>query len=60
MFWKFLVFVGLAASFTQLGASSVMVGILATGLKAAIFIIAALAVVLFWKNKKKQDDQPAN
>ena len=54
MFWKFLVFVGLAATFSQLGASSVVIGILSAGLKAAIFIIAVLAVVLLWKSRKKR------
>ena len=60
MFWNFLVFVSLAASFSQLGASSVTIGILSVGLKAAIFIIAALAVMLLWKSQKKQVNQLAN
>lgn len=60
MFWKILVFVCLAASFSQLGASSVMIGILSAGLKAAILIIAVLAVVLLWKSPEKQDNQAAN
>ena len=53
MFWKFLVFVGLAATFSQLGASSVVIGILSAGLRAAIFIIAVLAVVLLWKSPEQ-------
>lgn len=60
MFWKFLVFVCLAASFSQLGASSVTISILSAGLKVAIFIIAVLAVVLLWKSQKKQGNQLAN
>ena len=54
MFWKFLFFVGLAATFSQLGASSVVIGILSAGLKAAIFFIAVLAAVVLWKSRKKR------
>ena len=53
MFWNFLLFVSLAVSFSQLGASSVTISILSAGLQAAIFIIAVLTVVLFWKNREK-------
>ncbi len=58
MFWNFLLFVSLAASFSQLGASSVTISILSAGLQAALFIIAVLAVVLLWKSYKKAG-QPA-
>ena len=60
MFWSFLLFTGLAASFSQLGASSAMISILSAGLQAALLVIVALAITLLWMSYKNHSDQPAN
>jgi hypothetical protein len=60
MFWGFLVLVGFAAVFAQLGAMSVWMAILRVGLQLALVVIAGLAIVLLWqrvvrgKNNSKQ------
>lgn len=57
MFWTFLLAMTLAAAFVKLGAASVMVGILSTGLQAAVFIIAILAALLLWNKFSKHEGQ---
>ncbi len=59
MFWTALLLTGLAATFATMGAASVTISILATALKAAIFVIAALIGFLIWQkyikpNSRKQ------
>lgn len=49
MFWLTFIGIGVAFTFIKLGALSVWVGILATGIKLALFAIACLAVALIWK-----------
>ena len=49
MFWTFLMMTGLALVFAQLGAYSVLVAVLAGGLKLALLIIAAVVIVLLWR-----------
>jgi hypothetical protein len=49
MFWTFLMMTGLALVFAQLGAYSVLVAVLAGGLKLAILIIAAFVIVILWR-----------
>ena len=49
MFWAFLMFTGLAAVFAQLGAYSVLVAVLAVGLKVALVVIAGFVIVLLWR-----------
>jgi hypothetical protein len=49
MFWTFLMFTGLAVVFAQLGAYSVLVAVLAGGLKLALLIIAGFVIVLLWR-----------
>ena len=49
MFWTFLMMTGLAIVFAQLGAYSVLVAVLAGGLKLALLIIAAFVIVLLWR-----------
>jgi hypothetical protein len=49
MFWTFLMMTGLALVFAQLGAYSVLVAVLAGGLKLALLIIAGFVIVLFWR-----------
>lgn len=58
MFWTFLLLTTLAALLIKLGAASVMVSVLSTGLQAAVFMIAILAALLLWKNLSKQKPQP--
>ncbi len=49
MFWTFLIFVSLAVVFAQLGAYSVLVVLLAGGLKLALLIIAGIVIVYLWR-----------
>lgn len=49
MFWTFLMMTGLALVFAQLGAYSVLVAVLAGGLKLALLIIAAFVIVILWR-----------
>ena len=49
MFWTFLMFTGLALVFAQLGAYSVLVAVLAGGLKIALLVIAGFVIVLLWR-----------
>ncbi len=50
MFW-ILIFLGaLALAFAKLGAYFVMTKVLVSGLYVAILVIAALLVVLLWRN----------
>jgi len=49
MFWIFILMAGLALTFAQLGAYSVLVGILSLGLKLAILAIVFLVVALVWR-----------
>jgi len=50
MFW-ILIFLGaLALTFAKLGAYFVMTKVLVSGLYLAILLIAALLVVLLWRN----------
>lgn len=58
MFWTFLLLTILAALLIKLGAASVMVSVLSTGLQAAVFVIAILATLLLWKKLSKQKPQP--
>ena len=57
MFWIFLLAISLATVFVKLGAASIMVSVLSTGLQAAVFIIAILAVVLLWRKLSKHENQ---
>lgn len=57
MFWKFLLAIALAGAFVNLGGTSVMVGVLAMSLKAAVIVIAILAALLLWKKLSKHEDQ---
>lgn len=57
MFWTFLLLTTLAALLIKLGAASVMVSVLSTGLQAAVFMIAILAALLLWKKLSKQKPQ---
>jgi len=58
MFWTFLLLTALAALLIKLGAASVMVSVLSTGLQVAVFVIAILAALLVWKKLSKQNPQP--
>jgi hypothetical protein len=49
MFWTFLMMTGLALVFAQLGAYSVLVAVLAGGLKLALLIIAGLVIAILWR-----------
>jgi hypothetical protein len=49
MFWTFLMMTGLALVFAQLGAYSVLVAVLAGGLKLAFLIIAAFVIAIVWR-----------
>lgn len=49
MFWTALLLTGLAATFSQLGAASVTISVLAAGLQAAVVVIAALIGLLIWQ-----------
>lgn len=55
MFWTVLLLSGLAATFSQLGAASVTISVLATALQAAAFVIAALIGLLIWQKHGKDD-----
>ena len=57
MFWTFLLLAALATAFVQLGAATVMVGVLSMGLKAAVIVIAILAALLLWKKLSKNEGQ---
>lgn len=57
MFWKFLLAIALAGAFVNLGGTSVMVGVLAMSLKAAVIVIAILAALLLWKKLSKHEDK---
>ena len=46
MFWTVLLLSGLAATFSQLGAASVTISVLATALQVAVVAIAALIGLL--------------
>jgi hypothetical protein len=46
MFWTFLMMTGLALVFAQLGAYSVLVAVLAGGLRLALLVIAGFVIVL--------------
>lgn len=58
MFWTFLLLTALAAVLIKLGAASVMVSVLSTGLQAAIIVIAILAALLLWNKLSKEKAQP--
>ncbi|MCX7150197.1 MAG: hypothetical protein NTY05_12440 [Rhodocyclales bacterium] len=49
MFWTFMMFTGLAIVFAQLGAYSILVAVLAGGLKLALLVIAGFVIVLLWR-----------
>lgn len=49
MFWTFLIVIGLALVFAQLGAYSVLVVMLAGGLKLALLVIAVFVIALLWR-----------
>ena len=49
MVWAVLIFAGLAFVFAQLGAYSVWVVLLASGLKLALLVIAGLVIALLWR-----------
>lgn len=49
MFWAFLVFVGLAIVFSQLGAMSVWIFVLKAGLSGALLALALVALALLWR-----------
>lgn len=49
MFWTFILIAALGLVFVKLGAYSVWVTILASGLKLALFVIACLGIALLWR-----------
>lgn len=49
MFWTFILFSAFGLVFIKLGAYSVWVAILASGLKLALFVIACLGIALLWR-----------
>jgi hypothetical protein len=52
MIWIILIVVG--ALLIKLGALSVLVAVLAVGFKAAIFVIAAMGLLMIWLQYRKQ------
>ena len=57
MFWTFFLAISLATAFVKLGAASVMVSVLSTGLQAAVLVIAILTAVLLWRKLSKNELQ---
>lgn len=57
MFWIFLLAIALAATFTKLGAASVMISVLSMGLQVAVGISAFLVALLLWKHFVRRDPQ---
>jgi len=59
MIWIFALAIGLAMTFSTLGAFSVWIKVLAVGLKVALFAISILTLAFIWKhlfrNKKNID-----
>jgi hypothetical protein len=49
MFWIFLLGTGLALTFAKLGAYSVLVSMLSSGLTFALLIIACMTIYLLWR-----------
>ncbi|MBV5337677.1 MAG: hypothetical protein J0653_06985, partial [Deltaproteobacteria bacterium] len=49
MFWIFILGTGLALTFAKLGAYSVLVSMLSSGLTLALLIIACMTVHLLWR-----------
>lgn len=49
MFWTFVLIAALGLVFVKLGAYSVWVSILASGLKLALFVIICLGIALLWR-----------
>ncbi len=54
MFWIALMAFGLASVFVKLGAYSASLSILVTVFKLALFVMAALVIVLIWKKCMKR------
>jgi len=50
MIWIVVLAIGLALTFSTLGAFSVWVTLLAVGLKVALFVIGCLTLVIVWKH----------
>lgn len=57
MFWIFISLVALAATFTKLGAVSVVAKILWMALKMSIFAVAGLLILLLGAGKKSGNPQ---
>jgi hypothetical protein len=55
MFWTFLMMTGLAFVFAQLGAYSVLVAVLAGGLKLALLVIAVFVIILLWRKVSRNN-----
>ena len=49
MFWIFLLVVGFALVFMQLGAVSVWTAVFAGGLRLALLVIAGLVIAMLWR-----------
>jgi len=49
MFWTFILIAALGLVFVKLGAYSVWVTILTSGLKLALFVIACIGIALLWR-----------
>lgn len=50
MFWVSMILLGLSVLLVKLGAVSVWVTILSSGLKFAMLVIACLVIALIWKS----------
>lgn len=57
MFWAFMLIAALAVVFVKLGAYSVWMTILSTGLTVAILVIACLATALIWREVSSRRDR---
>ena len=50
MIWVFILVIGVALTFSALGAFSVWLKLMAVGLKVALFVIGILILVFAWKH----------
>lgn len=60
MIWIFMLAIGLAMTFTTLGAFSVWVKLLAVGLKVALFLLGFLTLAFIWKHFFRKAQESTN
>jgi len=56
MIWAFILAIGVAITFSTLGAVSVWVKLLAAGLKVSLFALGLLTLTFIWKHAFRRKD----